>query len=137
MKDAAVTVLGFAAMLAALAAWFLLNGSPGYKEPDHGSTAVCNDGTVLEPPWNSCGGEHDHLDHWTTAPSPRPGSSTATITPETPTVEAEPSVGPTPDICVDAHTRGVVPRDRWTPCGQLLGYFDDWATPPGAPAFPH
>ncbi|MFF9164094.1 hypothetical protein ACF081_28115 [Streptomyces longwoodensis] len=35
---------------------------------------------------------------------------------------------PTPSTCIDADARGVVPRDRWTPCGQLLGYFDD-ATP--------
>ncbi|MEV6313764.1 hypothetical protein [Streptomyces sp. NPDC051776] len=32
---------------------------------------------------------------------------------------------PTPSVCVDAEARGVIPRDRWTPCGQLLGYFDD------------
>lgn len=31
---------------------------------------------------------------------------------------------PTPSVCIDARDRGVVPRDRWTPCGQLLGYFD-------------
>ncbi|GHA50377.1 hypothetical protein GCM10010345_63460 [Streptomyces canarius] len=31
---------------------------------------------------------------------------------------------PTPSVCVDAGDRGVVPRDRWTPCGELLGYFD-------------
>ncbi|MFG3017855.1 hypothetical protein ACGFZQ_04765 [Streptomyces sp. NPDC048254] len=33
-----------------------------------GSTAVCKDGTVLQPPWNLCGQEHGYLDHWTTAP---------------------------------------------------------------------
>ncbi|MFD4414722.1 hypothetical protein [Streptomyces sp. NPDC058475] len=32
---------------------------------------------------------------------------------------------PTPSTCLDADARGVVPTDRWTPCGQLLGYFDD------------
>ncbi|MQY32602.1 hypothetical protein SRB17_05560 [Streptomyces sp. RB17] len=42
---------------------------------------------------------------------------------------------PTPTACTDADARGIVPRDRWTPCGQILGYFDDWTTPPpGAPA---
>ncbi|QDN58699.1 hypothetical protein [Streptomyces sp. S1D4-20] len=42
---------------------------------------------------------------------------------------------PTPSACTDANARGVIPRDRWTPCGQILGYFDDWTTPPpGAPA---
>jgi hypothetical protein len=42
---------------------------------------------------------------------------------------------PTPSACTDADARDVIPRDRWTPCGQLLGYFDDWTTPPpGAPA---
>ncbi|MFE9880465.1 hypothetical protein [Streptomyces sp. NPDC005784] len=42
---------------------------------------------------------------------------------------------PTPDVCTDADDRGEIPRDRWTPCGQVLGYFDGWATPPpGAPA---
>lgn len=35
---------------------------------------------------------------------------------------------PTPSACIEADARSVIPRDRWTPCGQLLGYFDD-ATP--------
>ncbi|MEW2083488.1 hypothetical protein [Streptomyces sp. NPDC005283] len=35
-----------------------------------------------------------------------------------------------PPVCVEADARGVIPRDRWTPCGQLLGYFDGWTTPP-------
>lgn len=41
---------------------------------------------------------------------------------------------PTPSVCTDADARGVIPRDRWTPCGDLLGYFDGWATlpPPAA-----
>lgn len=44
---------------------------------------------------------------------------------------------PTPSACTDADARGVVPRDRWTPCGQVLGYFDDSTTPPpGAPVVP-
>jgi hypothetical protein len=44
---------------------------------------------------------------------------------------------PTPSACTDADARGAIPRDRWTPCGQVLGYFDDWTTPPpGAPAVP-
>ncbi|MFJ6566441.1 hypothetical protein ACIQNU_03415 [Streptomyces sp. NPDC091292] len=44
---------------------------------------------------------------------------------------------PTPAVCTDADARGDIPRDRWTPCGQLLGYFDDWATPPpDSPVFP-
>jgi hypothetical protein len=43
----------------------------------------------------------------------------------------------TPSACTDADARGVIPRDRWTPCGQLLGYFDDWTTPPpGSPVLP-
>ncbi|MGW2573003.1 hypothetical protein [Streptomyces sp. NPDC001537] len=115
---------------------------PDDPESTHGSTAVCKDGTVLEPPWDVCGKEHGYLDHWTTAPS-----ATATET----AVE-EPSLSPTavpsevvdswlrediPDACTEAGARGVVPRDRWTPCGQLLGYFDDSGTPPpGAPAVP-
>ncbi|MEV6649100.1 hypothetical protein [Streptomyces sp. NPDC051219] len=32
---------------------------------------------------------------------------------------------PTPSGCIEADAQGVIPRDRWTPCGQLLGYFDD------------
>ncbi|MFD4583184.1 hypothetical protein [Streptomyces sp. NPDC058434] len=32
---------------------------------------------------------------------------------------------PTPSACMKADAQGVIPRDRWTPCGQLLGYFDD------------
>ncbi|MGW7467299.1 hypothetical protein ACWGJT_22100 [Streptomyces xantholiticus] len=40
------------------------------------------------------------------------------------------AVVPTPSVCIDARDRGVVPRDRWTPCGQLLGYFDDEAPNP-------
>ncbi|WP_327319267.1 hypothetical protein [Streptomyces sp. NBC_01235] len=44
---------------------------------------------------------------------------------------------PAPSACTDADDRGVIPRDRWTPCGQVLGYFDDWTTPPpGAPVVP-
>ncbi|MFC9911801.1 hypothetical protein [Streptomyces sp. NPDC127197] len=44
---------------------------------------------------------------------------------------------PTPSACTDADARGAAPRDHWTPCGQVLGYFDDWTTPPpGAPAAP-
>ncbi|WP_055491391.1 hypothetical protein [Streptomyces sp. TP-A0356] len=44
---------------------------------------------------------------------------------------------PTPSACTDADVRGEIPRDRWTPCGQILGYFNDWtAPPPGAPAVP-
>jgi hypothetical protein len=39
---------------------------------------------------------------------------------------------PTPSVCTDADARGVIPRDRWTPCGDLLGYFDGWATTPPA-----
>ncbi|MFF4710128.1 hypothetical protein ACFY2V_01775 [Streptomyces eurythermus] len=35
---------------------------------------------------------------------------------------------PTPSACIEADARSVIPPDRWTPCGQLLGYFDD-ATP--------
>jgi hypothetical protein len=35
---------------------------------------------------------------------------------------------PTPSACIEADARSAIPRDRWTPCGQLLGYFDD-ATP--------
>lgn len=42
---------------------------------------------------------------------------------------------PTPSVCTDADARGVIPRDQWTPCGDILGYFDDWTSPPpGAPA---
>ncbi|MEU7008396.1 hypothetical protein [Streptomyces sp. NPDC046332] len=37
---------------------------------------------------------------------------------------------PTPSICIDADARGVIPRDQWTPCGQLLGYFDDATSGP-------
>ncbi|MGW1626858.1 hypothetical protein [Streptomyces sp. NPDC002172] len=37
---------------------------------------------------------------------------------------------PTPSVCVEAQVRGVAPRDRWTPCGQLLGYFNDETPPP-------
>jgi hypothetical protein len=41
---------------------------------------------------------------------------------------------PTPSVCTDADARGVIPRDRWTPCGQILGYFDDGTTsPPASP----
>ncbi|MFI6105827.1 hypothetical protein [Streptomyces sp. NPDC051310] len=67
---AAIMVLGLITMAAVLLFWALLNGSPGYDQPDHGFTAVCKDGTVLEPPWNLCGPEHGYLDHWTTTPSP-------------------------------------------------------------------
>lgn len=35
---------------------------------------------------------------------------------------------PTPSACIEADARSTIPRNRWTPCGQLLGYFDD-ATP--------
>lgn len=98
--------LGALTMAAAVVAWALLNGVPAY-EP-------------VVPP----------------APSADPTSTVAT--PGVPSsgslTESEPGAGPTPDICLNADARGVVPRDRWTPCGQLLGYFDDWATPPpGAP----
>jgi hypothetical protein len=37
---------------------------------------------------------------------------------------------PTPSVCTEADARGVIPRDRWTPCGQLLGYFDDTTPSP-------
>jgi hypothetical protein len=37
---------------------------------------------------------------------------------------------PTSSACTDADARGEIPRDRWTPCGQVLGYFDDRTTPP-------
>ncbi|MFE2530434.1 hypothetical protein [Streptomyces sp. NPDC059371] len=106
---------------------------PDDPESTHGHTAVCKDGTVLTPPWNVCGEEHGYLDHWTTGP-------TATATE---TIDEEPSLSPipseaidailgenVPDVCTEASARGEVPRDLWTPCGQLLGYFDDSATPP-------
>ncbi|MFF3872929.1 hypothetical protein [Streptomyces sp. NPDC001978] len=75
---------------------------------------------------------------------PRPAPTvTVTETPSDPPLETSvpDSVSdngldsiPTPSVCTDADARGVIPRDRWTPCGQLLGYFDDWTTPPpGAP----
>jgi hypothetical protein len=37
---------------------------------------------------------------------------------------------PTPSACIEADARGVIPRDRWTPCGELLGYFDDATASP-------
>ncbi len=37
---------------------------------------------------------------------------------------------PTPSACIEADVRSVIPRDRWTPCGQLLGYFDDMTPSP-------
>lgn len=46
----------------------------GAQDPEttHGYTAVCKDGTVLPPPWNSCGEGHGYLDHWTTGPTAAP-----------------------------------------------------------------
>ncbi|MFI0964635.1 hypothetical protein ACH4S8_25045 [Streptomyces sp. NPDC021080] len=79
-------------------------------------------------------------------PQPTPTVTVTEIWPEQPEVSTDlPDAAvddgltdiPTPAVCTDADARGVVPRDRWTPCGQLLGYFDDSATPPpGAPVVP-
>ncbi|MER5211968.1 hypothetical protein ABT063_15645 [Streptomyces sp. NPDC002838] len=77
-------------------------------------------------------------------PRPTPTVTVTEIWPEQPEVPTGiPDVAvddgltemPTPAVCTDADARGVIPRDRWTPCGQVLGYFDDWATPP-PPAVP-
>jgi hypothetical protein len=63
-------------------------------------------------------------------PQPLPvPTETATVT-ESPTVSMWSAVPddeplPVPSVCTDADARGVIPRDIWTPCGQLLGYFDD------------
>ncbi|MCI3240495.1 hypothetical protein [Streptomyces spinosisporus] len=37
---------------------------------------------------------------------------------------------PTPSACTEADAQGTIPRDRWAPCGQLLGYFDDTTPSP-------
>ncbi|MFF6982456.1 hypothetical protein ACFZAV_33390 [Streptomyces sp. NPDC008343] len=52
----------FAVVLAISLGYTFIVG-PDDPESEHGSTAVCNDGTVLEPPWNVCGEEHGYLDH--------------------------------------------------------------------------
>lgn len=57
----------FAAVLVISFVYTLVVG-PADPESTHGETAVCKDGTVLQPPWNLCGQEHGYLDHWTTAP---------------------------------------------------------------------
>lgn len=61
----------FAIVLAASLGYTLVAG-PDDPESTHGYTAVCKDGTVLEPPGNVCGKEHGFLDHWTTAPTDAP-----------------------------------------------------------------
>ncbi|MFF3876011.1 hypothetical protein [Streptomyces sp. NPDC001978] len=135
-------VVGLALFVAVLAISVVYTIAVGPDDPEskHGSTAVCKDGTVLEPPWNVCGKERGYLDHWTTGPAPL----------ATETTSDEPSPYPIPsevidgwlrknipDACTEAGARDEIPRDRWTPCGQLLGYFDDSTTPPpGAPAIP-
>ncbi|MFE5375165.1 hypothetical protein [Streptomyces mirabilis] len=78
-------------------------------------------------------------------PQPAPTATVTEIFSPSPLVTSIPdsAIGdgldsiPTPSACTDADARGVIPRDRWTPCGQILDYFDDWTTPPpGAPAVP-
>lgn len=71
-------------------------------------------------------------------PTPRPTVTVTVWEPPSPTPLPTPLPdtaeddwpNPAPSQCTDADKRRVIPRDRWTPCGQLLGYFDDWATPP-------
>ncbi|MFJ4550323.1 hypothetical protein ACIP4X_14015 [Streptomyces sp. NPDC088817] len=120
---------------------YTLAVGPDDPETKHGYTAVCKDGTVHAPPWNSCK-DHGYLDHWTTgpaAPTAEPRAEDSGVPNNLPADVVNDGLGsmPTPSACTDADARGVVPRDRWTPCGQILGYFDDWATPPpGAPVVP-
>lgn len=66
----AVKVLGAALFLLMLGVFVVSMVITGSDDPEdqHGYTAVCKDGTVLEPPWNQCGEQHGYLDHWTTAP---------------------------------------------------------------------
>lgn len=127
----------FAVVLAVSIVYTLAVG-PDDPESTHGSTAVCKDGIVLSPPWNQCGEEHGYLDHWTTGP---PANETTVEEPNASSIPSEVIDNPlrqnVPDACAEAGARGEVSRDRWTPCGQLLGYFDDSSTPPpGAPAVP-
>ncbi|MEU3410371.1 hypothetical protein ABZ760_03720 [Streptomyces sp. NPDC006658] len=63
-------VAGLVLFAVVLVTSFAYTMAVGPEEPEstHGSTAVCKDGTVLEPPWNVCGESHGYLDHWTTAP---------------------------------------------------------------------
>ncbi|GGS97656.1 hypothetical protein GCM10010206_70550 [Streptomyces cinerochromogenes] len=57
----------FAVVLVTSIAYTIAVG-PEEPESTHGSTAVCEDGTVFQPPWNVCGESHGYLDHWTTVP---------------------------------------------------------------------
>ncbi|MET7608966.1 hypothetical protein [Streptomyces avermitilis] len=65
-------VAGLVLFAVVLVISFVYTLAVGPEDPasEYGRTAVCKDGTVLDPPWNLCGKEHGYLDHWTTAPAP-------------------------------------------------------------------
>jgi hypothetical protein len=104
----------FAVGLAISIAYTFVVG-PDDPESKHGYTAVCKDGTVLAPPWNSCGKEHGYFDHWTTGPAPTTDSA----------VPSELATAPLPDTDEDdwitaypsAYAAGTPIASPWDPCG--------------------
>lgn len=112
-------VVGLALFAVALVVSFAYTFVVGPYDPEstHGRTAVCKDGTVLEPPSNVCGEDHGYLDHWTTGPAET----------EPPVISAETSAAPLPDTAEDdwlrAYPSGCADdaplASPWDPCDSV------------------
>jgi hypothetical protein len=65
IKIAAIVLLVAVLIVGGIVTMFA-GTEPPPRDPEHGyTTAVCKDGAVLPPPWNTCGEDHGYLDHWT------------------------------------------------------------------------